>query len=434
MNGLPTKLTSMTDALCRDCAQLFAPENNDAPIHCPTCRSPRYIRHAELEQLGIAHLDCDAFYAAIEKRDNPRLRDKPVIVGGGMRGVVSTCCYIARIRGIHSAMPIYKATKLCPDAVIIPPNMKKYEHVGYEIRAMMSALTPLVEPLSIDEAFMDLRGTEKLHGGTPAQSLVRLAKRIEKQIGISVSIGLSHNKFLAKLASDMNKPRGFVVIGAGEAMGFLADLPVSKIWGVGRGLQKKLAQDGIHKIGQLQNLDAAYLAKRYDTMGLRLAQLSKGQDRRKVTKQSVRKSISSETTFAKDLRKPRQLEKHLWRLCEKVSVRCKAKNLGGKVVILKLKLSNFTSLTRSRTLLDPTQLADEIFTIGQQLLQQVQAEKPKTAFRLIGIGVSGLVAAALADPPNLADPNKQRRKSTEQAMDVVRHKFGKDAIKKGRDF
>ena len=434
MNGFAPKLTAMMVTLCRDCAQFFAPKNSDAPIHCPACRSPRYIRHAELNQLSIAHLDCDAFYAAIEKRDNPRLHDKPVIVGGGQRGVVATCCYIARIRGIHSAMPMYKATKLCPDAVIIHPDMKKYAQVGYEIRAMMSALTPLVEPLSIDEAFMDLRGTEKLHGGTPAQSLVRLAKRIEKQIGISVSIGLSHNKFLAKLASDINKPRGFVVIGAAETMSFLADLPVSKIWGVGRNLQKKLAQDGIHKISQLQKLETAYLVKNYDSMGLRLAQLSKGQDERKVTPQSVRKSISSETTFAKDLRNARQLEKHLWQLCEKVSAQCKAKNLAGKTVILKLKSSNFISLTRNRTLLDPTQLADEIFTIGQQLLHQVQAQKPKTAFRLIGIGVSGLVAADLADPPNLADPNKQRRKSTEQAMDAVRHKFGKDAIKKGRDF
>ena len=434
MNGFAPKLTAMMVTLCRDCAQFFAPKNSDAPIHCPACRSPRYIRHAELNQLSIAHLDCDAFYAAIEKRDNPRLHDKPVIVGGGQRGVVATCCYIARIRGIHSAMPMYKATKLCPDAVIIHPDMKKYAQVGYEIRAMMRALTPLVEPLSIDEAFMDLRGTEKLHGGTPAQSLVRLAKRIEKQVGISVSIGLSHNKFLAKLASDINKPRGFVVIGAAETMSFLADLPVSKIWGVGRNLQKKLAQDGIHKISQLQNLETAYLVKNYDSMGLRLAQLSKGQDERKVTPQSVRKSISSETTFAKDLRNARQLEKHLWQLCEKVSAQCKAKNLAGKTVILKLKSSNFISLTRNHTLLDPTQLADEIFTIGQQLLHQVQAQKPKTAFRLIGIGVSGLVAADLADPPNLADPNKQRRKSTEQAMDAVRHKFGKDAIKKGRDF
>ena len=303
MNGFAPKLTAMMVTLCRDCAQFFAPKNSDAPIHCPACRSPRYIRHAELNQLSIAHLDCDAFYAAIEKRDNPRLHDKPVIVGGGQRGVVATCCYIARIRGIHSAMPMYKATKLCPDAVIIHPDMKKYAQVGYEIRAMMRALTPLVEPLSIDEAFMDLRGTEKLHGGTPAQSLVRLAKRIEKQIGISVSIGLSHNKFLAKLASDINKPRGFVVIGAAETMSFLADLPVSKIWGVGRNLQKKLAQDGIHKISQLQKLETAYLVKNYDSMGLRLAQLSKGQDERKVTPQSVRKSISSETTFAKDLRK-----------------------------------------------------------------------------------------------------------------------------------
>ncbi|HCL48589.1 MAG TPA: DNA polymerase IV, partial [Rhodobiaceae bacterium] len=196
-------------ALCRDCLNSSTLEPHET--RCPSCHSPRLIKHDELLQLGVAHLDCDAFYAAVEKRDNPELNDKPVIIGGGRRGVVSTCCYIARIHGVHSAMPMFQATKACPDAVIVKPDMEKYGRVGREVRDLMRELTPLVEPLSIDEAFMDLRGTERLHGGAPAESLMRLVNRIENEIGITVSIGLSHNKFLAKLASDLNKPRGFSI-------------------------------------------------------------------------------------------------------------------------------------------------------------------------------------------------------------------------------
>ncbi len=429
MTGSVLNLTHTT--LCRDCAHLYTPQEN-AHKRCPMCQSPRQTTHVELTKLGLAHLDCDAFFAAIEKRDNPALRDKPVIIGGGRRGVVSTCCYIARIHGVHSAMPMFKATKACPDAVIVKPNIEKYAEVGRAVRALMQELTPLVEPVSIDEAFMDLRGTQKLHGGAPAQVLVKLAKRIEQEIGISVSIGLSHNKFLAKLASDLDKPRGLCMIGKAETLTLLADMPVSKIWGVGRALQAKLEQDGIRTIGQIQEMDPAYLVKRYDAMGLRLARLSKGQDRRAVTPQSETKSISNETTFNKDLRNPKALEKHLWQLSEKTATRCKAKNLAGKTVVLKMKSTRFATLTRNRTLLDPTQMAEEIFSTGQKLLHQVLDEKPDTAFRLIGIGVSHLVDAALADPLNLADPDKQRRKAAEQAIDKVRGKFGTNAIKKGR--
>ena len=434
MNSLPEKSPNTTnttaEVLCRACGHL---ESLTADTRrCPRCQSPRLIKHAELTRLGVAHLDCDAFYAAVEKRDNPELIDKPVIIGGGRRGVVSTCCYVARIRGVHSAMPMFQATKACPDAVIIKPDMEKYGRVGREVRALMQELTPLVEPLSIDEAFMDLRGTERLHGGPPAASLVKLVNRIESEIGITVSIGLSHNKFLAKLSSDLDKPRGFSVIGEAETLDFLATLPVSAIWGVGKAMQAKLARDGIRTIAQLQQIDETVLAKRYDSMGLRLARLARGQDSRRITPSSAAKSISSETTFNEDLAEADALEKHLWRLSERTAERCKAKGVAGKTVVLKLKADRLSSITRNRALTDPTQLADVIFSTGKQLLTQMLADKPGQKYRLIGIGVSGLVDSALADPLDLGDPDKGKRKAAEQALDSLRDKFGKDSIKKGR--
>ena len=198
------------------------PTGPAAPTAAPSCGSPRLVRHPELAHLAIAHVDCDAFYAAIEKRDNPALRDKPLIVGGGHRGVVATACYIARTYGVRSAMPMFEARRLCPHAEVVRPDMAKYAAAGREVRARMLDLTPLVEPLSIDEAFLDLSGTARLHGLAPAKTLARFAKRVEAEIGITVSIGLSHNKFLAKVASDLDKPRGFSVLGAGEAAAFLA--------------------------------------------------------------------------------------------------------------------------------------------------------------------------------------------------------------------
>ena len=416
--------------LCRDCGTLTQAATDRQ--RCATCKSPRLIAHDELFQLGVAHIDCDAFYAAIEKRDSPDLHDKPLIIGGGRRGVVSTCCYIARIRGVHSAMPMFQAKKLCPEAIILRPDMEKYQKVGYQIRDLMRQYTPLVEPLSIDEAFLDLRGTERLHGGPPAQSLVQLVNRIEEDIGITVSVGLSHNKFLAKLASDLDKPRGFSVIGAAETVTFLADLPVTAIYGIGKSMQKKLSRDGIRTIGQLQKMDERNLVARYDSIGLRLARLSRGQDSREIVPQSVAKSISSETTFNEDLGTLAALEKHLWALSERTAERCKRKNMAGTTVVLKLKTTSFTTLTRNRAIPDPTQLADTIFAVGKALLIRLLADKPGTKFRLIGIGLSGLVDGAHADPPDLADPDKTRRKAAEQAMDDLRGKFGRGAIKKGR--
>lgn len=421
MNDLATR-----PGLCRDCLAACG-----EALRCPACRSPRVVRHSELESLSIAHLDCDAFYAAVEKRDNPALLDRPVIIGGGRRGVVSTACYVARIRGVGSAMPMFKALKACPDAVVIKPDMEKYSRVGRQIRELMRTLTPLVEPISIDEAFLDLTGTQRLHRRSPASTLASLAARVEREIGITVSIGLSYNKFLAKVASDLDKPRGFSVIGRAEAHEFLRTKPVGLIWGVGKAFRKKLAGDGINTVGDLQNTEKATLLKRYGIMGSRLYHLARGEDDRTISPHGETKSISAETTFSSDIKDYTELEQVLWRLCEKVSRRAKAAGLAGSTAVLKLKSAKFKSLTRNRTLDTPTQLADKLFKAARPLLKN---EVDGTAFRLLGIGIANLVSDAQGDPDDLFDPLEGKRADAEHAMDRLRQKFGNDSIEKGIGF
>lgn len=411
-------------ALCRDCGS----RSRGPAARCPSCGSPRLVCHPELDALSIAHIDCDAFYASVEKRDKPELQDQPVIVGGGKRGVVSTCCYIARIYGVRSAMPMFKALEACPDAVVVKPDMEKYAKVGKEIRERMRALTPLVEPLSIDEAFLDLTGTQRLHQASPAETLAAFVRGLETDIGISASVGLAPNKFLAKLASDLEKPRGFSVIGAQEARAVLAPMPVGRIWGVGKVFQKTLARDGIKTIGQLQTMDAADLARRYGSIGLRLAHLSKGEDGRSVTPSRGAKSVSSETTFNTDISSLATLRPVLRDLSEKVSARLKKAGLCGRGITLKLKTAEFKTITRARHLGDPTQLADRIFSAGDALLEH---EADGRRFRLIGIGVSDLEPSERADPLDLVDEGAERRKNAELAVDRLREKFGKSAVELG---
>ena len=412
---------------CRDCFEVFDRQTT----RCPNCNSPRLVQHGELFDLSIAHIDCDAFYAAVEKRDNPELADKPVIIGGGKRGVVSTACYVARISGVKSAMPMFKAKKLCPDAVIISGNMKKYSKAGAEIRQLMRELTPLVEPLSIDEAFLDLSGTERLLGNPPALSLAKLTDRILQEVGISVSVGLSHNKFLAKIASDFDKPRGFSVIGKEETLDFLADKPVSYIWGVGKAMQKSLAAEGITTIKQIRPHEKSGLMRKFGVMGARLYHLSRGQDNRKVTPSSGTKSISNETTFFDDISTFEPLEKRLWKLCENVSQRAKAKGLAGRTVTLKLTTSRFKGRTRSTTLNDVTFMADRIFSAARPLLKK---EVDGTAFRLLGVGISHLEPLSLEQLPQDLDQHVAQQTKAEVAMDKLRSKFGPDAVGKGRGF
>jgi DNA polymerase-4 len=342
----------MLQALCRNCGWIGARET--PPARCPRCGSPRLIAHAELTELSIAHVDCDAFYASIEKRDDPGLRDKPLIVGGGTRGVVSTCCYIARQSGVRSAMPMFTALKLCPDAVVIRPNMAKYVAVSRQVRALMDRLTPLVEPLSIDEAFLDLSGTTALHRASPAEVLSKLARDVESELGITLSIGLSHNKFLAKTASDLDKPRGFAVIGRAETLAFLAAQPVDLIFGVGKVFAETLRRDGFDTIGQLQQAAPEDLMRRYGETGARLARLSRGEDSRAVNIDGEMKTISAETTFNTDLSGFEELSTELLALSERLSERVKARNLVGDTVTLKLKSAGFRLRTRARHLMIST--------------------------------------------------------------------------------
>lgn len=412
---------------CRDCLT-----GQPAGIRrCRACGSPRVLYHAELYQLTLAHIDCDAFYASVEKRDNPELADKPVIIGGGKRGVVSTACYIARIHGVRSAMPMFKALEACPQAIVIKPDMEKYARVGRQVRTLMQELTPLVQPLSIDEAFLELKGTERLHHAPPALTLAKFARRIEQEIGITVSVGLSYCKFLAKVASDLQKPRGFSVIGAAEALDFLKDRPVTLIWGVGKTFAAALERDGIRTIGQLQTMEETDLMKRYGTMGQRLYRLSRGQDQRTVDIDGEAKSVSSETTFNDDLCDYDDLVTHLRRLSEQVAHRLRKADIAGQTVVLKLKTADFKSRTRNRHLDSPTRLADRIFRTGMQLLDK---ETDGTKFRLIGIGVCDLSNPDLADPPDLVDAQATRRAAAEAAINALRDKFGKATVETGYTF
>ncbi len=417
--------------LCRDCLETYSepPPDETRPRRCPACDSPRLVWHPDLDRLSLAHIDCDAFYASVEKRDRPELRDKPVIVGGGQRGVVSAACYVARMYGVHSAMPMFKALKACPDAVVIRPDMAKYAEVGHAIRERMLELTPLVEPLSIDEAFLDLSGTEALHHGWPARSLARLVRDIERDLDLTASIGLSYNKFFAKIASDLDKPRGFAVLGFDAATSFLADQPVGIIWGVGKSLRAALAREGITLVRHLLPYSEAELVRHYGRIGQRLYHFARGQDDRGVNPRSPAKSISSETTFNRDISAAKPLLERLWPLCETVARRLKKAGLAGASVQVKMKTGDFRQISRSRRLGAPTQLAEELYRTARPLVEQ---EADGRSFRLIGIGAADLVVAEQADLPDLLDPERAKRAQVERAIDQVRAKLGDQAIVKGR--
>ncbi len=411
--------------LCRDCLTQY-----DDASRCPACRSPRHISHPELHSLSIAHMDCDAFYASVEKRDNPELADKPVIIGGGRRGVVSTACYVARIKGVKSAMPMFQALKLCPEAVIVRPRMDAYAEASRAIRKMMDELTPVVEPLSLDEAFMDMTGTERLHGAPPAVMLAKLILRMKNELGLTGSIGLSHNKFLAKVASDLDKPRGFSIIGKEETTAFLRPKPVRLIWGIGPVAQDSMARAGIRTFDDLLRWDRRDLHDRFGGMGERLYSLARGEDGRKISSHAPVKGISNETTFFEDTNDPDILDGHIWRMAEKVSSRAKAKDMAGHVVTLKLKKSDHKSLTRRVSLHSPTQLADVVYRTARGLFDQVGNQGP---YRLIGVGISQLTPAADADRTgDLLDPDASKRAAAEEAADKIRERYGDKAIIKGR--
>ena len=414
-------------ALCRDC--LWRGAERPESARCPACGSPRLIVHAELDQLSLAHLDCDAFYASVEKRDRPELRDQPVIVGGGVRGVVTTCCYIARTFGVRSAMPMFKARALCPEATILRPDFSKYRTESRRVMAILGEMTPLVQPLSLDEAWLDLSGSERLNGGSAAFQMARAQQRIEQEIGITVSVGLAANKVMAKIASDLDKPRGFSVIGAAEAESFLAPKPVGLLPGVGPVFVRKLEKDGYRRIGDLARADLQRLISLYGSAGARLYDLAHARDSRHVNPDQEAKSISAETTFNTDLSSLAELEDALWPLCEKAAGRARHAGLAGRVAVLKLKTADFRTLSRRRTLATPIQTARSLFQETREMLA------PETgrglAYRLIGAGLTELVAAGEAETDLFAGQELKARRA-EGAMDQLRAKFGHGALTSGR--
>jgi DNA polymerase-4 len=410
-------------SICRECLWTGA----DAVTRCPACGSPRVASDPELDQLSIAHLDCDAFYASVEKRDRPDLRDKPVIVGGGVRGVVTTACYIARLYGVGSAMPMFKALKACPDAVVVKPNFAKYTEESRRIFAMVRELTPLVQTLSLDEAWIDLSGTERLNGGPPALQLIRLQKRIEAETGLTVSIGLAPNRFLAKIASELDKPRGFSVIGAANAQALLAPKSVRVLPGVGPVFGKTLVSDGYATVGDLAAADVRDLVKRYGETGLRLHDLSHARDARSVNPEHDRRGMSAENTFNTDLTTAEDLEAELWPLCEKVASKARRDGVASRVIVLKLRRTDFKIVTRRKTLPEPVQTARALFAVGRELLKP-ELGRP---YRLIGIGMADIHDAEDA-PEGLFASAETRALKTETTIDALRAKFGAGAVVAGR--
>ncbi|HEY8617600.1 DNA polymerase IV [Phenylobacterium sp.] len=411
-------------AFCRDCFWTTAA----AQRRCAACGSPRVVAHEELERLSIAHMDCDAFYASVEKRDRPELRDQPVIVGGGRRGVVTTCCYIARISGVRSAMPMFKALKLCPQAVVIKPDFSKYRAESQRILGLAAQLTPLIQNLSLDEAWMDLSGTERLHGAAPALTLARLQARIEAETGLTVSIGLAANKFLAKIASDLDKPRGFSVIGAAEAQSFLDGRPVGILPGVGPAMVASLEKAGFRTVGHLARAEPKDLAGRWGAHGLRLHELAHGRDSRAVNPHEARKGISAETTFNEDLTKLADLEDILAELSEKVARHARKDGVAGRVVTLKLRTTDFKIHTRRKTIPVPTQTAKTLFAVGREMLAREVDGRP---FRLVGVGMAELVEADAVEGDFFAG-EERRALASEKTLDALRARFGADAVTSGR--
>jgi DNA polymerase-4 len=408
-------------AICRDCLHT----GDQGVERCPACGSRRIVCHDELDQLTIAHLDCDAFYASVEKRDRPELRDRPVIVGGGKRGVVSTCCYIARQYGVHSAMPMFKALKACPEAVVIKPDFRKYIAASEAIFGAVGKLTPLVQTLSLDEAWIGLAGTERLNGGSPAFQLIRLQKQIEADTGLTVSIGLAPNRFLAKVASELDKPRGFSVLGS-EAPAVLAPRPVAILPGVGPVFRKTLQSDGYATVGDLAAADVRDLVRRYGETGLRLHDLAHGRDARAVNPGHERKGMSAETTFDTDLTTAEDLEAELWPLCEKLASKARRDGVASRVLVLKLRRTDFKIVTRRISLPEPVQTARALFAAGRALM----APELGRPYRLIGIGMGEIIDAP--DSHALFETAETRALRTETAIDVLRAKFGAKAVVAGR--
>lgn len=384
--------------LCRDCGRLDAEPYASGDL-CPGCGSERLVAHGELSRLTVAHVDCDAYYASIEKRDRPELADQPLIVGGGgMRGVVTTACYVARRYGVRSAMPMVRAIQLCPDAVVIHPDMEKYQRESVRIRALMQAAAERVEQVSIDEAYLDF-GDPMARSEPPARSLARLSLQIERRVGVTVSIGLGANKMLAKLASDMKKPRGFAVIGRGDALDVIGPMAIAALPGVGPVMSRRLQELGLARVSDLWQAKEDDLIHRFGLWGRRLVALARAEDNRRVAGSRPKSvTIAAETTFESDLRRFEQIDPILGEMCAILARRLARAHLAASGLTLKLRRADRRIITRACKLYQPTARAELIWRAASLVLA---AETDGTPYRLVGVTATRLVAEALADPPDL---------------------------------
>ena len=374
---------------------------------------------------AIIHVDMDAFYASVEQRDRPELRGRPVIVGADPagRGVVTAASYEARPFGVHSAMPIRTAARLCPHATFLPVDLAKYSRVSAEIMAVLGEFSPLVEPVSIDEAFVDVTGTRGLHGPPPAAARA-IKRRIRAEVGLVASLGLAGNKFLAKVASDLGKPDGFVEVPAGEEAAFLAPLPIRRLWGVGAATERELASLGVATIGQLARMPGAALEARFGRSGRHLRELALGRDDRPVVPDGAPKSVGAEETFERDHRDLDRLRRVLREQAERVARELRERGFAAARVVLKVRFADFKTLTRSETG-DPTQDGLELYRRAVDLLGRVELGHP---VRLIGLSASALGPPG-AGQLSLLDPAAARREQLGRAVDRLAARFGVDSIR-----
>ena len=377
----------------------------------------------------IIHIDMDAFYASVEQHDNPALQGLPVIVGGdpGRRGVVSAASYEARVYGVHSAMPSSQARRLCPQGVFLPVRMHRYREVSDQVFQILREYTPLVEPLSLDESFLDVTGSEKLFG-TALQIAMEVKRRIRQATGLTASAGIAPNKFLAKIASDYKKPDGLVEVKPEEVQVFLRDLPISKLWGVGKSTEEVLKGMGILKVGQLAVFPAEKIERKLGKFGLELIALARGEDERPVSPESEAKSISQEETFTPDLEHLEQMKKVLLDQAEQVGWELRKQKLKGSTVTVKVRYPDFSLATRSQTLSSPTDQGIEIYRTALKLLSRTEALQRRA--RLLGVGISHLIHRDAPEQYLLFDSGGKKAEHSIQAMDRIWERFGPQAIKR----
>ena len=377
----------------------------------------------------ILHIDMDAFYASIEQRDNPALRGQPVIVGGDAekRGVVSAASYEARAFGVHSAMPASQAKRLCPHGIFLPVRMDRYREVSGQIFEVFQEYTPIIEPLSLDESFLDVTGCESLFG--PAPEIARAIKRkILIRTGLTASAGIAPNKFLAKIASDWRKPDGLMEIKTDEVGAFLENLPISRLWGVGKSTEEILKGLGILRAGQLAQYPPEGIEKKLGKFGLELIALARGEDERPVVPHEEAKSLSQEQTFTPDLQDRQVMEQILLDQAEQVGWELRKQNLRGQTIHLKVRYPDFTLITRSQTLSFPTDAGMEIYRTAMKLLEKTEALSRKA--RLLGVGVSNLCRRDAPRQRGLFDSYREKEEKSLEAVDKIWEKFGPEAIKR----